>query len=259
MTKFYFKQVDQNISKEQSFLVEVWFEAKDQKINALEGNILLDKNLILEQILETETTISLWIEKPQLKDDKIIFAGIIPGGLEEKAKIFTLKLKSKESGEALISFNNLKALINDGYGTEDKVISENLKINIKEKALAQEEKFVDEIPPRILEYQITKIPEIYGNKWVLVFRGIDKESGVDRYEIKEDENFYPAESPYLIKNQLLNKPIFLKVIDKFNNETIIKIPSRRPYLQIEYLLLAFLVFFLILFVLKLKRWQRKKI
>ncbi len=259
MTKFYFQQVDQSVGKDQSFLVEVWFASRDQKINAIEGNILLDENLILEQILETETTISLWIEKPQLKDDKIIFAGIIPGGLEEKAKIFTLKLKSKESGEALISFNNLKALINDGYGTEDKVISENLKINIKAKTLVQEEKFIDEIPPRILEYQITKIPEIYGNKWVLVFRGIDKESGIDHYEIKEDENFYPAESPYLIKNQLLNKPIFLKVIDKFNNETIVKISPQRPYLQIEYLFLIFVILFFILFALKFKKWREKRL
>ena len=66
---------------------------------------------------------------------------------------------------------------------------------------------------------------IFDGKYFLVFATQDKGSGIDHYEVSEDNgaSFIPAVSPYLLKNQSLDTKIIVKAFDKKGNEKIAEV------------------------------------
>ncbi|MBI3638138.1 hypothetical protein HY227_00125, partial [Candidatus Wolfebacteria bacterium] len=97
---------------------------------------------------------------------------------------------------------------------------------------------VDGAPPEEFTPQITRNPDIFDNKWFLVFAARDFESGIDHYEILEKypvrhifnlirkEKWTRGESPYLLENQNLESDIFIKAVDRAGNEKIIEMKPR---------------------------------
>jgi hypothetical protein len=126
---------------------------------------------------------------------------------------------------------------------------------------------IDTTPPEEFKPEIA---EIEGKKY-LVFSTTDKISGVDHYEIaipskgplfglvSELVQWKTGNSPYLLEDKTLDEKIFVKAIDKAENEQISEIilPSKPfPYYILILALIILVIFWLI--VRKIKKNKTKK-
>ena len=89
----------------------------------------------------------------------------------------------------------------------------------------------DIISPEPFRVGVYKDPSLFEGKLFAVFSTVDKQTGVDHYEVAEvptsdlglDRNQWKwvrAVSPYLIKNQTLDGALKVRAIDKAGNERI---------------------------------------
>ncbi len=239
----------EKINVNDEFRVFVFIDTENEEINAVEGKIIFSADLLeLKDILEANSIISLWIERPRLiQDGVVIFSGIIPGGYKGKeGLLLTLVFKSRivetkpslfEAEKANISLKDFRILLNDGKGTETKTKVKEAKILIekteKEPISVSQ---IDVLPPEAFKPEIGQDPNLFNGKYFLVFQAQDKQSGVASYEVKEVrykifsflKKWEFAESPYLLKDQKLRSYIFVKAIDKAGNERIEFIPPQNP-------------------------------
>lgn len=230
-----FNENSQEILVNQEFKVSIVINTNEEDINAIEGEITLPKDILsLNTINDANSIISLWVVEPQLINDTIKFSGIVPGGYKgNKGLLFDLIFKAKKEGEGFINFQKVRILRNDGLGTEVPVDISDFKIIVKGKMPPNQVtpvEIIDNNPPEPFMPIISKDPTIFDGKYFLVFSTKDKESGIDYYEVKEGKGpFVRAKSPYLIKNQKLDKEIIVKAIDRKGNERIAVVkPLNKP-------------------------------
>ncbi|MBT4850151.1 hypothetical protein HON36_04860 [Candidatus Parcubacteria bacterium] len=241
-------------------------DTENQKLNAFEGEINYPAGLLdFDEIRDNDSLVTFWVEKPMVTSSGTIkFSGIVPGGFEGKGKLFRIFFITKDEGDGNISINKIQALLNDGQGTEVYSGSKSLDFDISGKIDPQEPIIIDisdTIPPEPFSPIVTKIPEIAGDDYLLIFATQDKGSGIDYYEIKEGlRPFSKAESPYVLKNQKLNKKIIIKAVDKFGNERKITIDPVYPlewYEKSSFFAIIILVI-VISFFLGRTSWKKPK-
>lgn len=227
-----------------------------ESINAVEGQLIYAKEILeIKEIRDGNSVINFWIQKPTNTSGVINFSGITPaGGFKgSNQKIFSVVFTAKEIGETSLFLDNVKILLDDGQGTNsvDKIIG--TTIAIEEGGDNNKKDFVsDTESPEHFNPIITSNENIFNGKNFLVFATQDKESGISHYEIKEGWfSFYKkAESPYLLKNQKLNKKIYIKAFDLNENERLVIMDALNPdpwYKQFAIfgLLLVAIIIFLI--------------
>lgn len=253
--RIFFNPPSSYLNIEDSFEVNIFIDTENEDINALEGKLTFPSHLLdLEKIYEKNSIISFWIEKPHLKNSSIIFSGIIPGGyLGEKGSLFSLIFKTKKEGSDFLKIDSIKSLIHDGAGTETKTKKSEFSFSIS-KDIDQTSKVSldDQTPPEPFTPIISKNDKIFDGKYFLVFSTKDKDSGIDRYEIKEGQKgtFTIAKSPYLLKNQKLDKKIYLQAIDKASNERIVIIPPSNIPLYQKIIVLGIIIIVVIFITFK---------
>lgn len=247
---------NQEIKTGDEFEVDIFLNTKGEAINALEGKILFSKELLeFKEIRDGGTIINFWIERPSVlrkTDAEIIFSGITPGGYNgNKGLIFSIIFKAKKDGTGTVAIHDIRALYNDGAGTEAIVVVSNLYFLISEQAKNAESailKIKDNEPPELFVPEVTQDATIFEGRYFLVFATQDKGSGIDYYEIREGGGkFIRAKSPYLLSNQELNKKITVKAVDKSGNERIVILPPANPNRLYKYLFISLI--FIILSVL----------
>lgn len=226
----------QNISRGETSEIRLYLDTEGADINTVEAKINFPANsMLVETLSDGESLIPLWIEKPNFNnnDGKISFSGIIPGGFSGKGLL--LKILINPSAENNISFmlNKATVLLNNGEATETTIKTSGI-ITRGDKLSAQTS---DTYPPESFTPELTKIENVSNGKWVVVWSTVDKNSGIDRYEILETSpnktyDWEKAESPHEIKDQNLTSDIFVRAIDHAGNFTISKIPAKNP--QIPY-------------------------
>ncbi len=203
--------------------VEVFLSTNnDENINALEINVEYPVEFLkLSDWSNGNSIINLWIKEPENNNGIFSFQGIIPGGYFGKSGLLmTLYFKGIKEGLAEIKIkNSSQVLLNDGLGTSAKSSFLPATINIR---TSEEEppkfEFTEKIPPEPFTPLISRSDEIYEGKYFLVFSTQDKNSGIDYYEISEGkEPFKIAQSPYLLRNQRLDKDIKIRAVDKAGN------------------------------------------
>jgi len=244
--------------------VSLYLNSSDENINALEGRLVFDNNLKLEKINDGSSIISFWLEKPHLNNEnEIIFSGIIPGGLTvERGPLFKAIFFGRNIGIGQISVKDSTILRNDGLGTPVPNDEAKLVIEISEKA--EPSPFLlktDSVPPENFQPIITRDQKIFSGKWFLVFATQDKESGISYYQISENErDFATATSPYLIKNQNLDKKILIKAVDRSGNELLVSIePLQAPSPYKNFIIFGIIVLSgLIVFKAAIRFLWRKK-
>lgn len=225
----------------QNFQVDLVLDSEGQTLNAVQGTVHFNQqDLILKDIYYGDTLVVFWVDKPAIKNNSISFSGIIPGGyLGIDGKILSLIFYSQTQliSSSKIDLDDVEVLLNDGKGT-----SVSTKINSLNLVFSSEvnntstilENLHDEFSPEPFALEIIKNPEIYDNKYFVVFDTQDKNSGLERYEIletktaiydKETSTWLPPEittwtiasSPYVLEDQSLNSFIFVRAIDKASN------------------------------------------
>ncbi|MCK5459697.1 hypothetical protein KAI52_01125 [Candidatus Parcubacteria bacterium] len=240
--------------------IDFFINTENEDINATEGKILFPAEfLILKKIKDGNSIVNFWVERPIIKhNNKIIFAGIIPGGyVEKRGYLFSVVFQAKKQGTGIIKIDGLKILLNDGSGSETGATAQSLQFSVSPQTAEIQEpkpKITDNEPPELFKPMIAKDLSIFDNKYFLVFAAQDKGSGIDYYKVREGErSFVIAKSPYLLQNQNLNEKIIVKAIDKTGNEriAIISFPKKQRLWYENYLLFAILllVIFIICFAL----------
>lgn len=262
--EMFFSSVKDNFSQNEDFLVQVFIDTNDERVNAVEGIVLFPSDLLeVKEVRDGNSSINFWIEKPEsVEVGKVSFSGITTGGFRgEKKFLFSLIFNSKEIGNGLISFDGLQVLQNDGLGTKiatkdtpfSFTISKNINNNENE-SLKQED---DEMPEDFNSF-IANDPSIFDGNSFVVFSTVDKGTGIDHYEVKESfwgwtREYIIAQSPYLLKDQTLKSKIYIKALDKAGNMRIVKIGAQNKMALLEqYLILGILLAICIFVIKKIK-------
>ncbi|NTW22424.1 hypothetical protein HGA34_02640 [Candidatus Falkowbacteria bacterium] len=250
--------------------VKIDIDSGDECINTVQGVIGFDKDYLeMVDFSGGESILSLWIDLPKTGDmpninhEKIVkFTGGIPGGY--CGKIPGDPGESNIIGKIIFKVNNFKAdavpkptakvffvdstqvLLNDGLGTEAKVVLKEAEFTVTEKQAESRKEWDtlkndDVIPPEPFVIEIQRSQSMYNGKNYLIFNTTDKQSGVDHYEVlearfddsadrsswfgwfeskKADPEWKLASIPYILEDQSLSSNIKVKAIDKAGNERI---------------------------------------
>ena len=220
---------------EMNGIVEVLvnLDSKGDNINAVEGKILVPKELKALDISDGNSIINFWVERPRIADGSIVWSGIIPGGYTgTNGFLFSMTFLGVKSGRAELSFSNASALLNDSKGTKVSVTTKayTLYVEGEQTTTAEESPPPDTDIPESFTPLLSKDPNLFDGKYFIVFATQDKLSGIDHYEVAENIGFKSftyrnlpfavAESPYVLADQTLRSNIYVKAVDKQGNARV---------------------------------------
>jgi hypothetical protein len=284
--ELYLKSSQNSYFPNEIFKVEIRLDVKGgENVTAVEGNIKYNpQDLTAIEFLKGDSILT-FIEEPKINQRKgrVTFSGIIPGGYTGRlpgdpgesnllGTIVFKALKTTNSKTVIEITKNSKILVNAGEELKNNLAfnSLNIKINSQEMVFnplneLEKIKEEDKIPPEEFKPEIVKID----NQYFLIFRSVDKQSGIDHYEISLFKknclgqlnlfNFFEkAESPYPLSEIDLNKVIRVKAVDKAGNERITTLYPKISSLACKnYLIWGIILIIIILgyiiYRLKLKR------
>jgi len=240
-----------------TFAVNIRLNSQGQCINATEVDLSYPANLLKAVgVSDGNSIITLWVNEPTIYSSfgLISFIGGLPGGycgrvsgdpsLSNQLATIYFTFPTSTAGvpsstlfqAAHLSFlSSTQAVLNDGLGTlaplqtaSATYTSQPLKGNYVSVNALQEAIQNDTTPPEPFTVGIYHDPSLFNGQWFAVFSTVDKETGIDHYEVAEipssqlntPQNEWPwirAVSPYLIKNQGLNDIIAVRAIDLAGN------------------------------------------
>lgn len=259
------KQID-TIRVGDEVRVDFLIKAEEDVLNAIEGKISYPNDLLdLVLVYDSESMIDMWVEKPILKNNEIVFSGIIPGGFDYEGSLFSIFFKAKTIGNGSIYFNEIKAFRHDGNGSEINVNTNTINISIlpsngENKSISSLLAINDGEKPEPFTPLIQKDKNLFDNKWFLVFDSKDKISGIDYFEIREvtennifgygqnDTGWYRSESPSLLKDQSLKSIIYVKAVDRAQNMRVVKLSPTNSSKLFDYSLACVIILLVIILI-----------
>lgn len=259
----------ENISVHQNdtFAVNIRIDTEGECVNAVDAKIKFD-NTVLKAVDfgRGQSLISLWLAPPKIDQNAglISFSGGIPGGYCGRisgdpgltnilGKIIFTPLDGIGASAAthIAITDDSEILLNDGLGTKAQaeyrgtgIIIDNGN-EIKNEWL--DEVRSDTIAPEFFTIELVRDQNAYDGKYFIAWSTIDKQSGIDHYEVLETNpwkfgffNFFNterrafwtrAESPYVLEDQHLRSKILVKAVDKIGNEQIAELNPDTSLLQ----------------------------
>ena len=179
--------------------------------------------------------ITLWVVEPSInhKEGTVHFAGGIPGGYCGRIEgdpslsnilgkaVFTVT--SADVGKAGIRFESSSALYaNDGLGTKitPTLVASSFKI-VRDRQQSVDP-WLDQVNsdtalPDSFTVQIESTKDVFGGEYYVVFSTVDKQSGMDHFEIFERGAWNVVKSPYRVIDQSLSEDVQIRAIDKAGN------------------------------------------
>ncbi len=242
----------------------IYFDSEQEQFNAVSGEFVYNPDILeIDKIIESDTAINFWLEKPESKKPgSIIFSGITPGGISGKRLLFKVLFKPKLEKGGELEIKNFEALRNDGEGTKIKSGSVSLDYTIIEKSNldGQDGNIEDKVPPEQFYPLLSKDPDIFDGKSFLVFDTKDKQTGISHFEVREGlfGKYEIAQSPYLIKSRFSILPIYIKAVDMAGNERIESFyRASTVFVYKQYMMLSIIILVMISLVLY-KRYGKKR-
>lgn len=250
------------IKVDNDFQIDVLLNSEDESINTIGGNISFPQELIeLKEIREGNSIINFWVEKPKADNGSISFSGIIPGGYNSKdGLIISLIFKAKNKGDGTIYLNQVEGYKNDGLGTPAVLSLSNINFYIREYFNNKEPDLIaDSEQPETFVPEISQDQGLFDNKYFLVFATQDKGVGINHYEVCENNfsNCVVAESPYVLKDQSLEKKIYVKAIDNNGNERVVVVSPQNPLPWYKNYLFYVIIIGLIVIIFIIKKLWKK--
>lgn len=221
------------------FSMSLFIDTEGQPINAVELKVAVPKLLKIVDVSKNNSVIQLWVSEPSFSGGVVSFTGGIPGGLSTSrglmGKIYLEAVAIGDGNIALLSDSSI--LLNDGQGTKlnlqttggplfkviprpkesGAVFPEPKKTPTKEKE-DLDIKNEDNKKPEKFEILIGEDPRVFNGQKFISFFSTDKDSGIDRYELKEgSEDYKVAQSPYLLTDQELKTVIRVRAYDGAEN------------------------------------------
>ena len=220
------------VAPQQLFEVGLFLDTQNDDINALEGTLIYPTDLLeLKEVRDGNSIINFWVEHPSLNQGPVGFSGIIPGGYRfPKGTIFTLVFQAKGEGNGTIRIDTARTLRNDGQGTEAPLTLAFSSVTVSEHPqfpLPRVSEIIDTAAPESFLPEVSRDSAVFSDQWFLSFATQDKQSGIDRYEVRETYawgkgSWEMAKSPYVLHGQNPSLPIEVKAVDKAGNVRIEK-------------------------------------
>jgi len=234
------------------FVAEIRLDTQGEYINAVEVNIVYPSDTFtVRDFSKGNSVLTLWAEEPSYGDGALSFIGGVPAGYQSwdgvlGRIIFRVKASTQQDIAQTIAANiadvkfleNSRALLNDGAGTEASLKIKNAAYTILSEETTeiedvwQQEIAMDTTAPEAFIAEIRKDLNVYNGEYFIIFSTVDKQTGIDHYEVLESweggtvEN-KDAHSPYLLENQELSGIIRVRAVDKAGNEAIYEIGPAR--------------------------------
>ncbi|MGC9599419.1 MAG: cohesin domain-containing protein [Minisyncoccia bacterium] len=241
-----------------TFGVDVRLDNGSQCVNAAEVDLAYPKNILdAVDVGDGNSIFSLWVKQPTIYEDYglVSFVGGLPGGYCGRVagdpslsnKLATIYFRFPTSTAitsssipltASLAFESTtEAVLNDGLGTLAKLslggatYTELLKGEYAPLSALENAIESDTTPPEPFAVRVYRNPMLFDGQLFAVFSTVDKQTGVDHYEVAEvptkdlglpesQWNWIRAISPYLIRNQNLDGMIEVRAIDKAGNERL---------------------------------------
>lgn len=268
-----FKSSNNNPGIGEQFYVDILLDTEGKRINGIEGGINFDsERLSFVRAEEGSSIISLWIEKPKLNENKIEFSGIIPNGFDgvidpfNQSKklpglIIRLIFQGTKDGIADIKAGTFIGTLNDGFGTIENINSSGIKIEVKNINNLSVYKTEGDTKPELNAY-VVRDPNIFNNKYVLVYDARDTKTGIKEISVKEGRRSWKKAtgSPYLLEDQSRHSIISIQAVNYSGagiNMSIEGLPYK-PF-SLRNISIAVIILFTLLFIIKKIYEKYKKI
>lgn len=218
-----------------SFIASVRLDPQGECINAGRIVVSFPRNLVKAVDFSRGGSIfTLWISDPVFDNEKgeVVFEGGVPGGycgriqgdpaLTNVLGKIVFSVIGHDEKPILISPSTLSELyVSDGAGTRAPVTVQPTAVQLSETATGQnawiQEVKDDTTPPEAFEVRVESTEDVFYGNYYAVFSTVDKQSGIDHYEIKERGNWKRIESPYKLRDQALQDPVEIRAVDKAGN------------------------------------------
>jgi len=244
----YAASVDLDFSKEvvgagEQFYVDLMLDTEGESINTIEGNITFQNdNISFIRYEDGKSMVNLWVKKPSLDSDKntLSFAGVMTNGFNGvidpfnpkyklPGQIIRLVFEGEKPGVSSFSTSIFNLNLNNGEGTSITAQPSNGIIKIGD--FVNNQKYNDKqnsLPT--LDAYVIRDPNVYNNKYVLIFKAFDKSTGIKYVEIKEGNKSWVVvkDSPYLLKDQSRRSTIYVQAMNN-QGASVVKTIEPIPY------------------------------
>jgi hypothetical protein len=184
-----------------------------------------------------DSIFSMWAVEPLLDTTKgtVSFAGGIPGGYCGRIEgdpslsnilgkaVFTV-IGGAEKKASIDFISSTRVYLNDGAGTPAALTTRGTLVRVGTSSVVVENPWLKEIkedttPPEAFAVEVESTAGVFGGKYYAVFSTIDKQSGLDHFEIHEGNGWRTITSPYVLRQQSLIAigPIEIRAVDKAGN------------------------------------------
>ncbi len=259
-----------NIAQQQQFYVDVAIDPQGKSLNGIQGSVVFSADTLSFVRAETgNSDVTLFVDRPTLNGNAISFSGVIPGGFDGlinpydpknrlPGQIVRLVFVGKAAGEAQIIATGTTITANDGQGTIETVPDQQAFLAVSTAVVPSIYTQTDTRLPT-LTASIVKEDDLYGGKYALLFNAVDKESGIDRVEIKEGNDAWKVvQSPYLLRDQSRKSILLIRAFDVAGNaSTIVTIPPTNQSQSPAVIVIVLILFALCIgYVIYKKRIQK---
>lgn len=249
-------------------VLKVSVDTEEKEINAIDGNIKIEGDFVVEKIYTGNSIFTLWPKYPTYNNGKIEFVGGLPGSVfGNRLHLFSIAIKATGNKKITFTPENITFFMDDGKGTSNKAVVKNsTSIPVSESTRKPINEMLsliskDNTPPQYIQIEYGKDPSIFDNKIFLTFTSKDHDSNVEKYIVEEDGAEYETiENIYVLKNQEA-KNIKVTSVDsngntKTQNISLVETPNKYTGYT---LLIIIVIFGLLIFVFLKKRNKYKNV
>jgi hypothetical protein len=226
-------------------------------VNAFSGELVFPGDMLaFDSISTVDSVVPLWLVRPTLSLQEnffsvkanIVFEGALPGGFEGirspynnlrgPGKLFSVTFRPIKKGEALLYFNHVTVLKNDGNGTPDTVVTSTASLTIADMSTISS--VVRPVPTKkqiansTVEAYIAHDETIDKHAWILFVNDSATQKTIDSYEVAEHKIYDPSAirtyewkeitSPYVLEEQQRNYFVHVKVLYTDGTYSIVTLP-----------------------------------
>lgn len=234
-----------------TFLIDIRLDTEGEYINAVEVGLDFPNDILeFVDFSKGNSVLSLWLKEPELSNENgvVSFIGGTPAGYQgPDGTLGRVVFRARENNPStslgasakLVFLDNSQVLLNDGLGTEANLKTKGASFNIlaggQGNAVKDEwgEKLKkDTVPPEPFDVGVNQDKDLFDGKYFLTFSTVDKQTGVERYELaktkgnlsglllrllKIKKRWETVKSPYVLKDKDAKKEIEVKAVDKAGN------------------------------------------
>jgi hypothetical protein len=148
---------------------------------------------------------------------------------------------SSTTQASIVVLPETQVILADGAGTIAPLTVQGIDLTLTQTTGASNNIWLtdvksDMIAPELFDIILVTGPSVGNNKSYITFSTVDKQSGIDHYEVLETDpdrfgiltwvpreaHWVRGDSPYVLRDQKLHSKIMVKAIDKAGNERVVE-------------------------------------